>query len=180
MEAQLQSGCFAEGQMMNLPQLRDSRRASVEAFPSRSDRDGVSPRDEPTGRVLTHRQIRILSIGDDSILLYSRRLILEAAGYSVESARGDVSTIEQILLRGVDLILLCHSIGEDVVSRIVEASTRIAPQTPLLQISPLDNPFGNKTRPTLVSADPAGLLSAVAGQLATQREPYGNRLRATG
>lgn len=166
--------------MVNLPQLRNFGRSTVESFLSRFDRDSVGPRDEASGRVLTHRQIRILSIGDDSILLYSRRLILETAGYSVESATAEISTIEQILLRGVDLVLLCHSIGEDMVSRIVEASTRISPQTPLLQISPLDNPFGKKAHPTLVSADPAALLSAVAGQLATQREPYGNRLRATG
>ena len=166
--------------MMNLPQFRDSGSTTVEAFPSRLDHDEVNPRDEVAERLPAHQHVRILSIGDDSILLYSRRLILETEGYSVESARGDVVTVEQLLLRRFDLVLLCHSIAEDVVSHIVEAATRIAPQTPLLQISPLDNPFRNKAHPALVSADPAALLSAVAGQLANHREPCGDRLRATG
>ena len=151
--------------MLNLPQLRNSRAATVESLPSRFARD------EATGRVDTRRQARILSIGDDSILLYSRRLILETAGYSVESARADVATIDRIQLRRFDVVLLCHSIADEVVSHIVEAAGRIAPRTPLLQISPLDNPFGNKAHPALISADPAALLSAVAGQLANEREP---------
>jgi hypothetical protein len=158
--------------MLNLLHSRNSGSATVEPFPPGLDRDDASPRDEVAGPVLTHRHARILSIGDDSILLYSRRLILETAGYTVESVRGDLATIEQILLRRFDLVLLCHSITEDVIRHIVEASTRIAPQTPVLQISPLDNPFGNKAHPTLVPADPAALLSAVAGQLASHREPY--------
>ncbi len=165
--------------MLNPPQLRKFRSTTVESFPSRFDREDVGTREGVAKRVVAHPPARILSIGDDSTLLYSRRLILETAGYFVESARGDVAAVEQILLRRFDLVLLCHSIAEDVVNYIVEASTRIAPQTPLLQISPLDNPFGNKAHPTLVSADPAALLSAVAGQLANHREPYRSPSRAT-
>ena len=165
---------------MNHPQLRNSGRATLEAFPSRFDRDNVSPRDQAAGRVPIRRQVRILSIGDDSILLYSRCLILETAGYSVESARADIATIERILLRRFDLVLLCHSIADEVLSHIVEATLRIAPRIPLLQISPLDNPFGNKAHPALISPAPAALLSAVAGQLANEREPCGDHFHATG
>jgi hypothetical protein len=165
--------------MLNLVQLSDSGSAGVGAFPSRFDRDNASPRDEVTRRPASHRRVRILSIGEDSILLYSRRLVLETSGYTVESARGDLATIEQLLLRRFDLILLCHSIAEDVIGRIVDASKRMAPQTPLLQISPLDSPFANKAQPTLVSADPVTLLNAVAGEL-NHREPHGDCLHATG
>lgn len=164
--------------MLNQPRLRNSGPATVEGLPPRLDHDDASPREEAAERVLVQRQVKLLSIGDDPFLLYSRRLILEMAGYSVESAKGHIATVEQILLRRFDLVLLCHSIAEDVVGHIVEASRRIAPQTPLLQMSPLDNPFGNKAHPTLVSADPASLLSAVAGQLASHREPYSNRVHA--
>jgi hypothetical protein len=139
--------------MMNQPRLRNSGPATVGAFRSRFDSDDVGSRDEVAGRVPGQRQASILSIGEDAILLYSRRLILEMAGYSVESAIGNIATIEQILLRSFDLVLLCHSLAEDVVSNIVEASAQIAPQTPLLRISPLDSPLGNKAHPTLVSAD---------------------------
>jgi CheY-like chemotaxis protein len=153
--------------MLSLSQFRNSGSIGLEAFPARFDRDDVNPRDKAKERALVHRQARILSIGDDSVLLYSRRLVLETAGYAVESARGILPHIEQILQRRFDLILLCHSVGEEVIDRIVEVSSRIAPQTPLLQITPLDNPFRNQAHPPLVSADPAGLLNAIAGQLAS-------------
>ena len=164
--------------MLSLVQLRESEQIGAEALFARLDRESATARDDAAVHSTIHRQARILSIGEDPILLYSRRLILETAGYSVESARGDPSAIEQTLSRTFDLILLCHSIAEDVVDHIVEASTRIAPQIPLLQISPFDNPFKNPTHPALVSADPAALLSGVAGQLANHRQRYGNRIHA--
>lgn len=163
--------------MLSFPPLRNAGPMNVKAFPVRFDREDISSRDQVSERALAHRQARILSIGNDTILLYSRRLVLETAGYSVESARGVLPAIEQILQRRFDLILLCHSIAEEVVGRIVEASTRIAPQTPLLQISPLDNPFTKQAHPALVSADPAALLSAIAGQLAHPPRRHGNRPR---
>lgn len=167
--------------MLNLSQIRNLRLAATEAFASRSNRKPQpGQRNEPADRSLAHTQARILSIGDDSILLYSRRLILETAGYSVESAKGNIATVEKALLRKFDLILLCHSIPEEVVHRIVEASTRIAPQTPVLQISPLDNPFRNQAHPALVSAEPVVLLGAIAGQLENQAERYEHHLHAAG
>lgn len=166
--------------MLSLPQLHNSGPMNVEAFPVRFDRDKISPRDALAERPIARHRTRILCIGDDPVLLYSRRLVLETAGYSVESARGVLGTIEQVLLRRFDLVLLCHSITDEVVGHIVEASTRIAPQTPLLQVTPLDNPFRNQAYPALVSAVPAALLSAIAGQLANHAERYGNHLRPTG
>lgn len=163
--------------MLSLPQIRNSGPTAVETLPVRFDRDDTRSHDELSKRARAHRQARIFSIGDDSILLYSRRLVLETAGYSVESARGVLPAIEQILLRRFDLILLCHSITEEVVRRIVEASTRIAPRTPLLQISPLDNPFTHQAHPALVPSEPAALLSAIAGQLANQAARCGNHRR---
>jgi hypothetical protein len=98
--------------MLNLSQIRNLRLAAAEVFPSPSNREAPGQRDEAADRSLNHTQARILSIGDDSILLYSRRLILETAGYSVECARGNIATIEEALLRRFDLVLLCHSIPE--------------------------------------------------------------------
>jgi len=166
--------------MLNLSQIRNLRLAAAEVLTSPPNRESPGQRDEAADRSLNQTQARILSIGDDPILLYSRRLILETAGYSVESAKGNIATIEKELLRKFDLILLCHSITDEVVHRIVEASTRIAPQTPLLQISPLDNPFRNQAHPALVSADPVALLGAIAGQLENHAERYDHPLRATG
>ena len=155
--------------MLSLPHLRSSGLMAVGVSPSFESEESTpltGPRAKPAN---PRRPSRILSVGDDRLLLYSRRLILETAGYAVESVRGDV-VIEEALLRRFDLVLLCHTIDEEVVGHIVEASARIAPQTSLLQISPLDNPFRNRANPALVSADPAALLTAVAGQLVTQKK----------
>jgi len=166
--------------MLSHLQPRNSRQATVNPFPPCLDRGDYSPQRDPvTDPLFTHQKLRILSVGEDRLLLYSRRLILETAGYVVESVRADVA-IEQALLREFDLVLLCHTIPEEVVTHIVDASARIAPQTLLLQVSPLDNPFRNKAHPMLISAEPVALLGAVAGLFANQPKSSSKPWPATG
>src|SRR6185312_7099370 len=53
---------------------------------------------------------RILSVSYDEVLLHTRRLILEAAGYSVVSAVGFKQSLDQCKHGGFDLFILGHSI----------------------------------------------------------------------
>lgn len=110
------------------------------------------------------RQPQILLIGDDPTLQYSRRKILEAAGYIVESAKSSV-VIEELSLRGIQVVLLCHSVREEAAKRIVSEFARLAPQIAVLRILALDEAIGVRGRPGLVSARPAALLGAVAARL---------------
>jgi|SRR5579871_4432543 len=52
----------------------------------------------------------ILSVSYDQALLHTRRLILEAAGYSVVSAFGFTESLDQCKHGGFDLFILGHSI----------------------------------------------------------------------
>lgn len=112
-------------------------------------------------------EAQILLVGDDETLQYSRRKILEGAGYTVRSVRSDV-VVEELFLRGIELVLLCHTVTEDRVSRIRASLMRLAPQIPVLLISSLAslaNPRGDRGEPATVPARPAALLGAVATKL---------------
>lgn len=53
---------------------------------------------------------RILSVSYDEALLYTRRLLLEAAGYNVTSAFGFKESLYQCKQGGFELFILGHSI----------------------------------------------------------------------
>lgn len=131
--------------------------------------EGVS-RERISARALMHDRPRILSIGDDPILLYSRRLVLERDGYLVASLRSD-AVIEDAQLRGFDLVMLCHSVPDNVANRILEVLWRLTPQTPVLLVSGPDRPFGSGPHQITVPAHPVALLDAVAQQIAIHRNP---------
>ena len=136
------------------------------------ERDGSLQ--EQIGRTTTRQdRARILAIGNDAILQYSRRLVLEREGYVVACLRSD-SVIEDAQLRGFDLVMLCHSVPESVANHIVEVLWRLAPQTPVLIVSRQDRPAPAGPREIAVSAHPVALLNAVAHQL-TIHKHSGNR-----
>ena len=108
---------------------------------------------------------KILSIGDDPLLLYSRRLVLESEGYFVASLRSD-AIIEAEKLRGFDLVVLCHSIPEEMANHILDALWRLAPNTPVLLVTRFDRAGYTSTHYVPVSANPAAMLTVVAQQLA--------------
>jgi hypothetical protein len=58
---------------------------------------------------------RILSIGRDSLLLESRRLLLEASGCKVMSANGIEDAIARCAGQHFDAVILCHTLrGEEI------------------------------------------------------------------
>ncbi|HEY4008625.1 MAG TPA: hypothetical protein VGM11_00625 [Acidobacteriaceae bacterium] len=87
--------------------------------------------------------------------------------------------IDDRWLSSFDLVLLCHSVPEAVVARIIEAVWRFAPQKPVLLISRIDHVPAPEGRPILVSPRPASLLGAIARQLPSQQS-HARRLHATG
>jgi len=110
------------------------------------------------------RPPRILLIGDDPTLQFTRCKLLESAGYAVETARSTL-VVEEVFLRGIELVLLCHTISEDVAARLINAFARLAPQIGVLRISALNNPMAEKGKPPFVQARPGDLLDAVASTI---------------
>jgi CheY-like chemotaxis protein len=119
---------------------------------------------------VARNRARILLIGDDPILQYSRRLILERDGYIVASLRSN-AVQEESQLGGFDLVILCHSVPDQVAGHILEVLWRITPQTPVLLVSRLDKPISASPHQIVVAAHPVAILGAVALQLAIHERP---------
>jgi len=134
----------------------------MEAFAANIVDPGGKAQNDGAGEKLTaERPPRILLIGDDPTLQFTRCKLLESAGYAVVTARSTL-VVEELFLRGIELVLLCHTISEDVAARLVNAFTRLAPQIGVLHISALNNPTADKWAVPYVQARPAALLDAIA------------------
>lgn len=159
--------------MLRLPHLRVPHlRVSfpVHTFSACSPDPEAISRDRIRESALTQDRARILCIGDDPALLYSRRLVLERDGYLVASLRSE-AVIDDAQLRGFDLVMLCHSIPDKVATHILEIVWRLAPETPVLLVSGPDSPSCSGPHQVTVPANPVALLDAVAEQLAIHRGP---------
>jgi CheY-like chemotaxis protein len=159
---------FFEGPMLNLSQLCELALPvphPMEAFAANiGNSEGKAQHDGAGGSVATGHLPRILLICDDPTLQYTRSKVLESAGYAVETARSTL-IVEEMFLRGLGLVLLCHTISEDVAARLVNAFARLAPQIAVLRISALNNPEVDKGKAPFVQARPGALLDAIAATL---------------
>ncbi|HZQ44874.1 MAG TPA: response regulator [Acidobacteriaceae bacterium] len=157
--------------MSYLPQVRNAHATinfpvdALSAWPAEPE---SKPREQTSKSAVSPDRSRILSIGDDPLLLHSRRLVLERDGYLVAILRSE-AIMDDAQLRGFDLVMLCHSIPDKVASHILEVLWRVTPQTPVLLVSRLDVFAAAGPHHTAVSADPAAMLEAVAQQLAIHK-----------
>ena len=163
--------------MLHLPHARNSHlpmNFPVETLSATPlDFDDNFP-DQTGDRPRSHDRARILAIGDDTVLLYSRRLVLERDGYLVATLRSDALADEE-QLRGFDLILLCHSIPDKVAGHIQDVLRRVTPETPVLLVSRLDLYAPAGPHHLAVSSYPADMLGAVAQQLALHKNVTARR-----
>jgi CheY-like chemotaxis protein len=84
---------------------------------------------------------RILSVDDESDILYSRQAILELAGYEVWSAANGRQALERFEAGGVDLVLVDYRMpGMDGAAVAREIKKR-KPQVPVVMVSgvPVDD-----------------------------------------
>lgn len=152
--------------MLNLPRrTRHTVPYFVDSFRARREYAFTGQPDNGMGREdATDRRPQILLIGDEQLLQYSRRMILETAGYAVRSVKSSVA-VEGMLLRGIQVVLLCHTVREDVAKRIVNEVARLAPEITVLRIVSLDDPGGDEGKADAVSASPTAFLRTVAAKL---------------
>lgn len=77
---------------------------------------------------------RILSVGDDPHLLRTRHLVLESAGYEVQSVPGDAAA-EADVLSTIDLAILCHSVEEHQAARVISSLRKVNPSLPIIRLT---------------------------------------------
>lgn len=121
--------------------------------------------DDLKERSVGRARAKVLSIGNDPVLMYSRRLVFESDGYEVASLRSD-AVLHDEQLQGFDLVVLCHSIPDKVAGHLLSALGRSAPFTPVLLITSFDNPGLPNPHCRAVCPDPATMLATAAQQMA--------------
>jgi CheY-like chemotaxis protein len=75
-------------------------------------------------------QTIVLAVGTDPSLLKTRSLVLQSAGYMVESASSVKEAVDRFQSGDFDLVLLCHSVprkDRDRLTSLIRASGSLTP-----------------------------------------------------
>ena len=102
----------------------------------------------------------LLSAGRDPSLLFTRRKVLEAAGYSVVTAATPIELISQFFSGDFDLVILCHTIPFEEKQKISSLIRGHSPSTSILALSDILGQFWSFVDET-VANDPVALLAAI-------------------
>jgi DNA-binding response OmpR family regulator len=88
--------------------------------------------------MILRRRPRLLCYGHDGMLLYTRKLILEAE-FSVERCE-ELSGLAEVLSRGrVDLVLVCHSVPQEECAEVIE---KVRAESPAVKVLALQESLG--------------------------------------
>src|ERR1700756_3214187 len=79
--------------------------------------------------------IIVLSVGFDPSLLRARGLVLESAGYHVESASSLKEAVDRFQSGDFDLVLLCHSVPRKDRYRLTSFLRSSGSRTPIVSIA---------------------------------------------
>ena len=112
---------------------------------------------------------RVLLIGDDPMVLRSRSLLLERAGYNVQQMSSDVAR-QGIDLADFGLVLLCRSVAPGDAVRIAHSLHNANPQLPILRFATFGEGASSQFATTVTSvSSPAFLLTEVERLVSQQR-----------
>lgn len=106
----------------------------------------------------------ILSVGYDPVLLGTRRLLLQSAGYIVESSGSVENAIYRFRTGDFDLVVLCHSMPEQERRRLLHLIRDYGSATPVIFISSAE-PSPDGFSDLSIENHPAALLDAVRAML---------------
>ncbi|HVT98478.1 MAG TPA: response regulator [Acidobacteriaceae bacterium] len=107
----------------------------------------------------------ILNVGSDATLLDTRRMILQAAGYIVESANSIDEAIERFRLGDFDLVLLCHSLSERDRRRLISLIRASGSGTPVVAVGYGPGQYSDGLADATLDSGPRDLISGVRNVL---------------
>jgi|SRR6185312_9002511 len=79
--------------------------------------------------------ILALSVGQDPVLLETRRQILRHAGYTVVSALSVEQALQSFVSGDFDIVVLCHSMPVQDRERLTYSIRRHSPNTPVIVVT---------------------------------------------
>jgi CheY-like chemotaxis protein len=77
----------------------------------------------------------VLAVGTDPSLLKTRSLLLQSAGYMVESASSIKEAVDRFQSGDFDLVLLCHSVPRNDRDRLTGLIRASGSRTPIVSIA---------------------------------------------
>ena len=80
----------------------------------------------------------ILSAGRDLNLLKRRNAALTAAGYTVVTAVNSPDVVNKLFAGDFDLVVLCHTLGEQQQQRVAHIINGYTPSTPVIALSQVE------------------------------------------
>lgn len=81
---------------------------------------------------------RVLLIGNDGMLLTTRAEILQREGFLIEKVLG-IPELRLLELRGIAVVILCHSLSAEQMSKAISIVRNISPNAMVLRLSQHDN-----------------------------------------
>jgi hypothetical protein len=114
--------------------MRIERETSAASNFSACFKGDTLSRQERSLNVTTPLGVRVLSISDDAGLGLSRRLLLENAGYALDSIESD-GPLTAPYVRSFDAAILCQSVGRECALKLMETLRRYHPGIRILRIN---------------------------------------------
>jgi CheY-like chemotaxis protein len=115
----------------------------------------------------------ILNVGRDPVLLNTRRLLLESAGYLVESACSTKDAINQFRSGDLDLVVLCHSVPEEERDYFIGLIRDYGSLIPVIFVAANSQPYSRDGFADLsTGSEPANLLRGVNNVLQHNRHGW--------
>lgn len=122
------------------------------------------------------RNIVVLAVGRDPLLLEIRSRLLRRDGYTVVSELSIYDAIQQFVAIDFDLVILCHTIPAPDRQRLTNCVHNYSPDTPVVLVSATlgaKDKFADAT----VDNDPSQLLTELPKIISQQRGPIASRTR---
>lgn len=118
-----------------------------------------------------HRTIVILNVGQDVSLLSTRHMLLQSAGYIVESTSSIARAFNRLRDGDFDLVVVCHSLSEGERTNLTNSIRETGSAIPVIFVSAGNAPSGHQFRGVSSRSGPSELLQSVEAVL--QREIQG-------
>lgn len=117
------------------------------------------------------RTIVILSVSHDPTLLSTRHMLLQSAGYIVESASSVERAIRSLRNGDFDLVVLCHSLPEEERARLMRGIRARGSSTPVVFVAAGSGPDRDRLASVSSGSTPVELLHSVEAALQQERAP---------
>jgi DNA-binding response OmpR family regulator len=108
-----------------------------------------------------HRTIVILNLGHDLSLLSTRHMVLQSAGYLVESTSSIARALKSLHEGGFGLVVVCHSLSDGERTYLKENIRQTGSAMPMIFLSAANAPDDSRSASVSSGSEPSELLHKI-------------------